>query len=145
MDFTRDSQEFSGFIQTVKRDWNRALTEFMVLVDHWRSIATEYHQGLVEIGLTEENVINGNVLGKPFLIELVPFAKDQVGCAEVILSASKSGCASVELSRFYFYRDGRIVGPNGAVLIDSQADRHSYSIYTAILRTVLEAPAAARD
>ncbi|WP_448089484.1 hypothetical protein [Pseudomonas azerbaijanoccidentalis] len=145
MDFTRDPEEFSGYLNVIKRDWTRAVSEFTDLVDHWQKITVEYYQGLVEMGPIEENVIKGKVLGKPFLIELAPLAIDQAGCAEVILSTNYPDCENAELHRFYFYRDGRVVGTDGKVLIDVQADRYSYGIYTAILRAVLEAPAPVRS
>lgn len=145
MDFTRDPEDFSGYLNVIKRDWTRAVSEFTLLVEHWQKITAEYYQDLVAMGTIEKNVIRGRVLGKPFMIELSPLAKDQAGCAEVILSMDYPDCGNAELQRFYFYRDGRVVGVDGKVLIDVQADRYSYGIYAAILRAVLEAPAPIRS
>lgn len=146
MDFTRDPEEFSGYLNTVKRDWTGASREFMALLGHWQSITAQYYPDLVEIGGAEAtNTIKGKVLGKPFLLELNPLAKDQIGYAEAVLSTSSLRGASVELDRFLIRRDGTLVGVDGAVLTDPESNMHSYRIFTSILRAVVEAPSAVRD
>ena len=100
---------------------------------------------LVEIGVGEEaNTIKGKVLGKAFLLELSPLAKDQVGYAEAILSTSNSAGVEVEIGRFLVRRDGTLVGADGDVLTDPMSNMYSYKIFTTILRDVVETPAAVK-
>jgi hypothetical protein len=51
MDFSRDPEAFSGYLNTVKRDWTGAAREFMALLEHWQSITKQYYPDLVEIGV----------------------------------------------------------------------------------------------
>ncbi|CAH0179388.1 hypothetical protein SRABI123_01398 [Pseudomonas sp. Bi123] len=146
MDFTRDPQEFSSYLNIVKRDWGRASQQFTALVEHWQSVTAQYYPDLVEIGPAEEpNIIKGKVLGKSFLLELNPCAKDKIGYAEVVLSTNKPGYSSAELGRFHFLRDGSAVGIDGTVLADPNANLYSYGIFTSILQAVLEASATLRN
>jgi len=145
MDFSRDPEAFSGYLNTVKRDWTGAAREFMGLLEHWQTITKQYYPDLVEIGAGEEaNTIKGKVLGKAFLLELIPLAKDQVGYAEAVLSTSNSARVEVEIGRFLVRRDGTLVGADGDVLTDPMSNMYSYKIFTTILRDVVETPAAVK-
>ncbi|RON05184.1 hypothetical protein [Pseudomonas brassicacearum] len=140
MDFTRDPNDFLSYIATVKRDWTRASSEFLGLVEHWQDLSMNSFAGMTAVAAKERS-IEGEVLGKQFSIELSPISLDKAGLAEAVLFLRQIGGSKSELGRFSVRRDGAIFGGDGSILVDPQDNHYSYKIFTTVLQTVVEAPA----
>ncbi|EJZ58509.1 hypothetical protein I1A_002837 [Pseudomonas fluorescens R124] len=139
MDFTRDPENFINYIAQVKRDWTRASSEFLGLVDHWQDLSLNHFAGMTAISAKERS-IEGEVLGKQFSIELSPISVDKAGFAEAVLFLHKNGAAKSELGRFNVRRDGSIFNSDGSLLLDSDISGYSYRIFSTVLHAVIEAP-----
>ncbi|QVW25323.1 hypothetical protein KJF94_07040 [Pseudomonas hormoni] len=139
MDFTRDPEGFFTYITSVKRDWDRASSRFLGLVEHWQDLSLNHFAGVTSI-TAKERSIEGEVLGKQFFIELSPISADKAGLAEAILFLRKSGGSKSELGRFNISRDGAIFSANGSLLVDPEIQGYSYKIFSTVLQAVLEAP-----
>ncbi|NNA56361.1 hypothetical protein [Pseudomonas koreensis] len=139
MDFTRDPENFINYIAQVKRDWTRASSEFLGLVDHWQDLSLNHFAGMTAISAKERS-IEGEVLGKQFSIELSPISVDKAGFAEAVLFLHKNGVAKSELGRFNVRRDGSIFNSDGSLLLDSDINGYSYRIFSTVLHAVIEAP-----
>lgn len=139
MDFTRAPEEFISYIAIVKRDWTRASSEFLGLVDHWQDLSLNNFAGMTAIS-AKEGRIEGEVLGKQFFIELSPISVDKAGFAEAVLFLRRIGGSNSELGRFNVRRDGSIFSSDGSLLLDSDINGYSYRIFSTVLRAVIEAP-----
>lgn len=139
MDFTRDPEDFISYIATVKRDWTRASSEFLGLVDHWLDLSLNHFAGMTAISVKERS-IEGEVLGKQFSIELSPISVDKAGFAEAVLFLRRIGGSKSELGRFNVRRDGSIFSSGGALLLDSDINGYSYRVFSTVLQAVIEAP-----
>ncbi|WP_030130824.1 hypothetical protein [Pseudomonas sp. QTF5] len=140
MDFTHDPDDFVAYISSVKRDWTRASSDFLGLVEHWRDLSEQSFANISSVS-TEGNSIKGEVLGKLFTIELSPIAEDQIGYAQAVLLSRKVGNAQSEIGRFRIRRDGSIVDIEGTTVVNGEDNHYSYKVFTSVLRAVIEAPA----
>lgn len=139
MDFTRDPNDFLSYIATVKRDWTRASSELLGLVDHWQDLSMNSFAGMTSVAVKERS-IEGEVLGKQFSIQLSPISLDKAGFAEAVLFLHQIVGSKSELGRFNVRRDGAIFGNDGLLLVDPQDNHYSYKVFTAVLQAVVEAP-----
>lgn len=146
MDFTRNPEEFPGYLSKVKRDWTYASSTFLGLVENWQEISKAYFADLVDVKLAqEENSIEGKMLDKIFSIKLSLLAVEQAGYAEAVLLTHQIGGGKVEIGRFRIHRDGGILSVDGTTLIDAGDRFYSYKIITSVLRAVMEAPTTVKS
>ena len=89
MDFTRDANDFLSYITTVKRDWDRASSELLDLVEHWQDLSMKHFTGMTSIAAKERS-IEGEVLGKQFSIEINPISRIKLGWQKLYCSCAKS-------------------------------------------------------
>lgn len=140
MDFTHDPNDFLSYIATVKREWTRASSNFLGLVEHWQDLSMNNFAGISSVAAKEHSV-EGEVLGKQFTIDLSPISQDRTGLAEAVLFLRQIGGSKSELGRFRIRRDGAILSTGGETLLEPEDNHYSYRIFTTVLRAVVEAPA----
>lgn len=142
VEFMQDPSYFLRNISTVNRDWTRASAHILDQVGHWQDLSTHHFMGMTSV-IAKERSIEGEVLGKQFLIELNPISSEKAGLAEAVLFLCQGGERS-QLGRFSIRHDGAVLNADGAVLVSPEEDRYSYKIFATILQSVIDAPTPKR-
>ena len=90
---------------------------------------------------TDGTTVAGDVLGKHFSIGIEPLASDKTCFAQVLVTVKFSGNTQFEVARFLLNRRGQVVGNDGTVQVDTEAEEGSARVFSSIIRTVIQQPA----
>ncbi|WP_447789418.1 hypothetical protein [Pseudomonas farris] len=138
MDFAQDPDAFVSYLAKIGRDYNRAKTNFLSHIDHWKLLAERNYGHLVTIEhLPDERGYCGTILEKAFTIEIIPIAVETEGRVEAIVTVPALGGGKTEVGRFRINRDGDLA--DGDAQIGGNYDNlMSIKIYMGVLKQVLE-------
>ena len=141
MDFTQDPEVITSYLAMLRRDWNKAKEGFVELSKHWESLGSEFFPGVSMSRSTDGTTVAGDVLGKNFSIYIEPLASDKTCFAQVLVTVKFSGYTQFEAARFLLNRRGQVVGNDGTVQVDTEAEEGSARVFSSIIRTVIQQPA----
>ncbi|WP_054060104.1 hypothetical protein [Pseudomonas asplenii] len=143
-DFDYDANLFQKQLGVTKYSVKSAIGKFVGMVEHWSELGSGYWgDSLLVSADPANNCINGELVGKKFVVRYAPLEKDGKGVIEaVVLIHDLVSSKPVEVSRFMVKSDGSILSTAGDVLIGSEQSEWSYKTLVAICRRVLNSSSA---
>ncbi|MBF8669663.1 hypothetical protein IR012_10590 [Pseudomonas putida] len=140
-DFDYDVDLFQKQLGVTKFAVKGAAEKLLGMVEHWSEVGS-HHWGrsLVVSADPVNGCINGEIVGKKFVIRYEPLGYEGNGVIEavVVINDLVSG-EPMEVSRFLMKSDGSILSAAGDVLMAREHPEWSYRTLVAIVRRVLNA------
>lgn len=138
-DFDYDVDLFHKQLGVTKFAVKGAVEKLVGMVEHWNEVGRDHWgKSLAVSADPENNCINGEFIGKKFVIRYAPLGKDGNGVIEaVVLIHDLISNKPVEVSRFMVKPDGSILSSGGDVLIGREHMEWSYRTLVVICRLVL--------
>jgi hypothetical protein len=140
MDFEQDPDVFPSYLGMVKRDWAKAVENFVELATHWEQLSGDFFPGVSVKRADDGCSLEGDVVGKRFSVEIKPLAFEKACFAEALVFVKFSDEIKVEAARFLLNRRGFVVDSEGAVQVDTEDGEGSARIFASVIRTVIQLP-----
>ncbi|MCU7282679.1 hypothetical protein OC926_22780 [Pseudomonas peradeniyensis] len=144
-DFDYDVDAFEQQLGVTKFAVKGAVGKLVGMVEHWSEVGRDHWgRSLTVVADPENNCINGELVGKKFVIRYAPLGKDGNSVVEaVVFIHDLVSCSPVEVSRFMVKSDGSILSSAGDVLIGRDHMEWSYRTLVSICRRVLNSSSLA--
>lgn len=142
MDFMQDPEVLTSYLGMVKRDWAKSAEHFVELAEHWDRLTGDFFPGVSLTRAEDGCSLEGDVVGKRFVVEIKPLAFENACFAETLVFV-KFCDSKVEVARFLLNRRGYVVDSDGAVQVDTDSGEGSARIFASIIRTVIQFPTPA--
>lgn len=142
-DFEYDADRFLRALVMSTGGYKRAKECLLGAVTHWKELGAGMLQGNFTADLSEDSdLINGEVMGKKFVISFLPFVEEEKGYLEAIISTPNlvSG-EQVEISRFLVAANGSVLSSSKEELLSWDDGYLNYRLLVAVSRRVLSATA----
>lgn len=142
VDFEYDHNNFSRSIVMAVGGYAHAKKQLIEYAHHWNEIGADTLKGNLSIEVaTDESEVSGVVLGKKFLITIVPVVDEKKGYAEAIVTTKNLLSANhTECGRFVIAANGSVLSSDKQELLSCEDDFVSYRLLIAVVRRVLAAP-----
>lgn len=140
MDFVQDPERFTSYLGMVRRDWLKAVENFVELVESWGKLSGDFFPG-VTVRLSDDGCsFEGDVVGKHFTVEIKPLAFEKACFAEVLVYVKFSDDLRAEAARFLLNRRGFVVDGEGVIQVDTETGEGSASVFASIVSAVIQLP-----
>ncbi|VVO70295.1 hypothetical protein [Pseudomonas fluorescens] len=142
VDFQYDHDNFSRSIVMAAGGYAHSKRAFAGYAEHWTELATDTLKGNLSIEIVDDGrEIAGVILGKKFLISVVPVIDERRGYAEAIVTTPNLlNGDHAECGRFVIAPNGSVLSSDKQELVSWEDNYASYRLLIAVLRRVLAAP-----
>ena len=138
-DFEYDLHRFQRALVMSAGGCKRAKEHLIQNAVHWQGISSDELKGNISVHVADTgDLITGEVLGRKFTIDLLPFVDEEKGYIEaVITTPSLRGSDHTEAGRFLVAANGSILTSDKEELLSWDDDFQSYRLLIAVARRVL--------